>query len=147
MFFSKEKRAPQTSTIAMMDSRIKETYMEDEIEKIKEEDLEEVLDNEEKISKKLHKVRPLRRFVNIGKVMFEMLWDIKNGKYKETPWFTIATVVVMFLYILNPLDLVPDFIPGLGYLDDLAIMTIGLGWIETDLHKYLDWRLEREENC
>jgi len=42
------------------------------------------------------------------------------------------------------LDLMPDFIPGLGYVDDFAILTVTLRFIETDLHKYLDWKLEED---
>lgn len=144
MFFRK-KEIERPSTIAMMDKRVKETYMEDEISKIKEEDLEDVLHHEEKISAKINKRRPLRRFVNVTKVMFEMLWDYQRGHYKKVPWLTIATVIMVLLYVFNPLDLVPDFIPLIGYVDDLAVLTIGIGWIETDLHRYLDWRLERAE--
>lgn len=70
-----------------------------------------------------------------------MLKDVKKGTYPNVPWFTIASIVAALLYILNPLDLVPDFIPGIGYIDDLAVFSIGMGWIETDLHEYLDWRL------
>lgn len=61
------------------------------------------------------------------------------------PWFTIASIAVALLYVLNPFDLVPDFIPGVGYIDDLAVLSISMGWIETDLHKYLDWRLTETE--
>ena len=74
--------------------------------------------------------------------MISMLKDVKNGSYKNIPWFTIATIVMAFLYILNPMDIVPDFIPGIGYIDDVAILTMGVGWIESDLHRYLDWRME-----
>lgn len=144
MFSRKKKEKERPSTIAMMDKRVKETYVEDEIAKIKEEDLEEVLDHEEEISKKIHKTRPLRRFATVTKVMFEMLWDYRKGRYTTTPWLTIATIIMVLLYVLNPFDLIPDFIPFIGYLDDLAVLTIGLGWIETDLHKYLDWRLDQE---
>ena len=41
------------------------------------------------------------------------------------------------------MDIVPDFIPGIGYIDDIAILTIGVGWIESDLHRYLDWKVEQ----
>jgi uncharacterized membrane protein YkvA (DUF1232 family) len=61
------------------------------------------------------------------------------------PWFTIATIAFGFLYILNPFDIVPDFIPLIGYIDDLAVFSFGLRFIETDLHNYLDWKLESQE--
>ncbi len=126
----------------MMNSNVSEDYFENETSKIDDEDVELVMDNEESISKKLSNAPPLRKFVELGKIMFEMLKDFKNGKYSEVPWFTIASIAVTLLYVLNPLDIVPDFIPGIGYIDDLAVMSISMGWIETDLHKYLDWRLE-----
>src|SRR5690625_2384441 len=147
MFFRKEKEPKRNrpSNIAMMDKKVKESYMEDEIRKIRKKDLEDVLDNEEEIAHKLNKAKPLRKFAEISKVMFQMLWDIQSGKYKRTPWFSIAAIVFIFLYVLNPFDLIPDFVPGLGYLDDFTIFAMGLGWIETDLHHYLDWRIRQAE--
>ena len=86
----------------------------------------------------------LSKYLEIGKIMFGMIKDIRRGAYTSVPWFTIATIVMAFLYILNPLDLVPDFIPGIGYLDDLAVLSIGIGWIESDIHKYLDWKISEK---
>lgn len=134
------------SRLAMMNNVANddyEDYMEDEVIKISEDDIEIVLNKEQAISNKIKNAKPLRKFAEIGKVLFEMLRDIINGTYPNVPWLTIATITMVFLYILNPFDLIPDFIPLVGYLDDLAVVTIGLGWIETDLHKYLDWRLQQ----
>lgn len=138
---SKKNKNYRPSTIALMDSRVQESYIEEEVTKIKEEDIEIVLDNEEAISRKLQG-KSLRRFVDVGKVLFAMIKDFSTGKYPSIPWLTIATTVVILLYVLNPFDLIPDFIPGIGYLDDLAVFTFGLGLIETDLHRYLDWRID-----
>ena len=76
--------------------------------------------------------------------MINMLKDYHRGIYHNVPWFTIASIVVGLLYVLNPLDIVPDFIPGLGYVDDLSVLSIALKFIETDIHSYLDWKLEEE---
>ena len=109
---------------------------------IEEDDVEVVLNNEENIDKKFSGNNSLSKYVELGRIMISMLKDVKNGSYKNIPWFTIATIVMAFLYILNPMDIVPDFIPGIGYIDDVAILTMGVGWIESDLHRYLDWRME-----
>lgn len=141
MSFKKTEKQ-ESSRIAMMNNDMAEDYMEDKITKIKEEDIEIVLANEKAITTKIRDAKPLKKFTEIGKVLFSMLRDFSTGRYPNTPWFTIATLAMVLLYILNPLDLIPDFIPVVGYLDDLAVLTIGMGWIETDIHKYLDWRIK-----
>ena len=41
---------------------------------------------------------------------------------KETPWYAKALAVLTVGYALSPIDLIPDFIPVLGYLDDIIIL-------------------------
>lgn len=43
---------------------------------------------------------------------------------KETPWYAKVLAVVTVGYALSPIDLIPDFIPALGYLDDIIILPI-----------------------
>ena len=43
-------------------------------------------------------------------------------KRRETPWCAKALAAVTVCYALSPLDLVPDFIPVLGYLDDVILL-------------------------
>lgn len=117
-------------------------YMNDKIHSVDEDDILELLENEEEIIRKLRHAAPLKKFITIGQLMFSMVRDSITGRYPNTPWLTLATTTLILLYVLNPLDFIPDFIPFIGYIDDLVIMTIGLGWIETDLHRYLDWRID-----
>ncbi|MCW8981135.1 MAG: YkvA family protein [Altibacter sp.] len=137
MLFKKNKSKTEASNDAA------ESYAKEKITKIEDGDVEILMDNQEQISKKLSQSSPLSKYLEIGKLMMAMVKDIKKGSYSNVPWFTIATIVMALLYVLNPMDLVPDFIPGIGYLDDLAILSIGIGWIESDLHRYLDWKLEQ----
>ena len=43
-------------------------------------------------------------------------------KEKRTPWFAKIIAAAVIVYALSPIDLIPDFIPVLGYLDDLIIL-------------------------
>ncbi len=43
-------------------------------------------------------------------------------KHRKTPWYAKMAAAVVVLYALSPIDLIPDFIPVLGYLDDLVIL-------------------------
>jgi uncharacterized membrane protein YkvA (DUF1232 family) len=52
----------------------------------------------------------------------------------------IASIVFTLIYVLNPFDLVPDMLPLIGQLDDVAVMGACLVLVEQDLHKYKDWK-------
>lgn len=54
------------------------------------------------------------------------LWFVV--KHPQTPGLVRALVAVLTAYALSPVDLIPDFIPILGYLDDLLIVPIGV-WL------------------
>ena len=43
-------------------------------------------------------------------------------KRRETPWYAKILAATVVVYALSPIDLIPDFIPILGYLDDLIIL-------------------------
>jgi uncharacterized membrane protein YkvA (DUF1232 family) len=44
----------------------------------------------------------------------------------RTPWYAKAWALAVTAYALSPLDLIPDFIPVLGYLDDLVLVPLGI---------------------
>ena len=125
--------------------KINEEYINSEISKIEDGDLDVAMDNSEEISEKITSAGPLKKYTEIGKLMFGMLKDYKDGEYHNIPKYTIAAIVFSLLYIFNPFDIVPDFIPGLGYLDDLTIFTFSLKFIQTDLHQYLDWKIDKNK--
>lgn len=47
----------------------------------------------------------------------------------RTPWFVRLLALAVAAYALSPIDLIPDFIPVLGYLDDLIIVPLGLALV------------------
>lgn len=54
------------------------------------------------------------------------LWFAKN--HPRTPWHAKAMGMVVVAYALSPIDLIPDFIPVLGYLDDVVLLPV-LIWL------------------
>ena len=49
--------------------------------------------------------------------------DICTGEYKAS-WFAVSMVAVGLIYLLSPIDLVPDVIPGVGLIDDAFVLTL-----------------------
>jgi uncharacterized membrane protein YkvA (DUF1232 family) len=50
----------------------------------------------------------------------------------NTPWYVKALAIVVVAYAFSPIDLIPDFIPVLGYLDDLILVPFGI-WLVVSL--------------
>ncbi len=48
------------------------------------------------------------------------------SKHPRTPWYAKALAALVIGYALSPIDLIPDFIPVLGYLDDLILVPLGI---------------------
>lgn len=44
----------------------------------------------------------------------------------RTPWAARVLLVLVIAYALSPIDLIPDFVPVLGYLDDLLLLPLGI---------------------
>jgi len=71
--------------------------------------------------------------------MWNMLQDYRRGKY-DLPWKTIAAIVAALLYFISPIDLLPDFIPVIGYLDDATVIGFALKMIHDDLENYRQYK-------
>jgi uncharacterized membrane protein YkvA (DUF1232 family) len=54
------------------------------------------------------------------------------GKHPRTPWYAKALGVFVVAYALSPIDLIPDFIPVLGYVDDVLLLPV-LIWLTIKL--------------
>lgn len=49
-------------------------------------------------------------------------------KNPKTPWTAKALIILVIGYALSPIDLIPDFIPIIGFLDDLILLPLGIYW-------------------
>lgn len=107
--------------------------------KYSEEDLNKLFENEENILDKMNDDN-LKEFVEAVKLLFFMLKDFVTGNYREIPIRTILAITGTLLYILNPFDFIPDYIPGVGYLDDAGFIAVCLKAIKADIDKYKEFK-------
>jgi len=105
-----------------------------------EEDIDDVLEDEEAIKSKFENKGKLQRYLDDAIILFSLLKDYANGNYREVPFNVIAAIGGALLYVLSPIDLIPDFIPIIGYLDDAAVVAFCLNLIEKDLISYKIWK-------
>lgn len=111
--------------------------------KVSERDVEKVLQKQKEIESKFSG-GPLGRFVEDMKLLFSLIKDYWQGTYREIPYWTVAAIVATLLYVLNPIDLVPDFIPLVGLVDDATVMAACMMMIRQDLRRYEKWKREND---
>lgn len=83
---------------------------------------------------------PLSRYWDEGRLLLGLLADWWAGRYRDVSWKTVAATAFALLYVLNPMDIVPDVIVGAGLLDDATVMGLALKMIGEDLRRYKVWR-------
>ena len=116
-------------------------------DKVGEEDIKETLGKEDELKKLFKKVKVLAKYFNDLCEIFELLRDRGAGIYRETPWKTIAAITGALIYVLSPIDLILDFIPGIGFLDDAIMIGLAIKLAQPDLEKYRAWKASRKEKA
>lgn len=74
------------------------------------------------------------------KLMFSLIKEFKTGVYRDVSWATIGAILFAVAYLIAPIDLIPDFLPVLGFLDDLAVFRIAIAFFQDDLALYRKWK-------
>lgn len=117
-----------------------EEYVREKAKGITEADLDAIVERADAIEKRFRSGGPLRRLFENGRLLLELVLDVRRGRYREAPVWTLSAVGVALLYVLNPLDLIPDTLPLLGLVDDAAVVSACLSLVEQDLRTYRRWR-------
>ena len=74
------------------------------------------------------------------KWMLRLIKDYASGEYREIPWGSIAAITGAIIYFVSPVDVIPDPIPVVGYLDDAYVIKLALEFVKEDLDEYKKWK-------
>ncbi len=137
---------PDGSTGNTQGQRLTEEKAEETLERGFRE-AESTIDDKEKLSDLLKKLKQkMKSLPMLGSVlanvptMFKLLNSYLKGDYTEIPRKQLVIIVSAVSYLVSPIDLVPDFIPVVGLMDDMAIISICIKAVRSELEKYLAWR-------
>jgi len=105
-----------------------------------EEDLEKVKENGESAEKKSE---------NLGDqsgsfaTLWSLLQDYWAGEYKAVPWKFLAAIGFAATYLVSPLDIVPDFIPFVGFVDDATVFALVVSSFQSEIDSYKKWKKDQ----
>ena len=125
-------------------------FTEEQAEKILKQEskkAEELLNDADKMDKFLKKLeKTIKNVPFVGKdlaavtILAELLNDYVKKNYTEIPMGSIIAIIGALIYFVSPIDIIPDVIPGIGYIDDLMVIKVCLGLVDADLKEYKEWR-------
>jgi uncharacterized membrane protein YkvA (DUF1232 family) len=100
--------------------------------------------NDEAVRTKLNRAYPYFKDVleNVRE-LYALFKDSVKGDYKLHA-ANVAMIGGGLLYFILPVDLVPDFIPVIGYLDDLAVLTTIMTSLKGEINEYRVWKAKSE---
>ena len=99
--------------------------------------LEEFL---QKLEKKLETIPKVGNALSALPTMVSLIKSYIKKEYTEIPLKTIIAIISAGIYFLSPVDLIPDVIPGIGYIDDATVVTVCLSLVGDDIEEYKKWR-------
>ena len=74
------------------------------------------------------------------RLTWNLLQDYWSGNYKNIPWKLAASIVFAVTYLVSPLDIIPDFLPLLGFTDDAAVFALVISSFQSELDTYKEWK-------
>ena len=71
--------------------------------------------------------------------LFRLMQAWVRGAYREIPWKTVVLILAALLYFVNPMDMIPDAILGIGYLDDATVIAWVIRSLKRDIDRFVEW--------
>ena len=100
--------------------------------------------SKEKLSNINFENSKISRMGNNLRTMIRMVQAYFNGSYRELPWKSILGIVGGLVYFMMPVDLIPDFIPFTGLLDDFTVIMFISGAFQQDIQAFAEWEENQE---
>ena len=103
-------------------------------------DINRAASNADEIRSKFARQKALRSVMENGMLMVGLVKDYVTGAYREVPYWVMGVTAMALIYVLSPVDVIPDVIFGIGYLDDAAVVAFALKLIDRELMRYKEWK-------
>lgn len=104
------------------------------------EQVEKIL---QQVEKKLSKIPGIGDWLADVPAIISLIRSYIRKEYENVPASSIAAGLAAILYLVSPVDIIPDLVPGIGLLDDAAVFVTCWKLIHDDVEKYKEWRKQQ----
>jgi uncharacterized membrane protein YkvA (DUF1232 family) len=118
------------------------TIVRELAEGIAPDDVERLMESEPQLRRRAREAGggELAAFARELDLSLDLLRDHIDGECSQIPYHTVSTVAAAVLYAASEIDLVPDFLPRVGQLDDAAVMAVAHEVAAAGLERYQRWK-------
>jgi uncharacterized membrane protein YkvA (DUF1232 family) len=110
-------------------------------ERALERQLQKLTVSRELVFDKLRDIpKRMQLLTNQVELLLDLADDYSSGRYRQVRWYTLAVAVTAALYFVSPTDVIPDWMPVIGQLDDLLVVGVALRLARKDLRAYAKHR-------
>jgi uncharacterized membrane protein YkvA (DUF1232 family) len=88
---------------------------------------------------------PFREVNGDLRAMVRLVAAYAKGDYRDISFDTLVLVVGAMIYVVSPLDLIPDTLPGAGYVDDIAIVHSVVQKVRGEIDAFTNWEAAQLE--
>jgi uncharacterized membrane protein YkvA (DUF1232 family) len=71
--------------------------------------------------------------------MLRLIRAYSQGSYRDVPESTLVVIIAAIIYVVNPLDVIPDALPALGFLDDATVLALAVRRSRQTLDDFMTW--------
>ena len=112
--------------------------------KVTRDDIADVLGKEGKAKTIVEKAGFLSQYWDDIKTSFALIRDWFKGSYDKVPARMIVSLAGALIYLVSPLDLIPDWVPMAGLVDDAAMLAFVFQLSKVDLNAYRKWKRSQQ---
>ena len=137
---STAKHAGVSRVVTLLD-QIGPEFLEAGARRISATDVRRVVARAGDVRDVFRRHKDLTRLADQADRMLSLLADHATGQYVNVPIWSVAVMTFGLLYVLKPIDIIPDALPEIGRLDDALVVSHAVGLTRIDLQNYKVWRL------
>jgi len=132
-------------------------YIDDEkiLEELKKrfDHAEKLLSDQDTLEKFLKRVEKKSKSISMAAdalaelpIFVSLVRSYVNKEYTKIPLGSVIAVVSALIYLMSPVDLIPDIIPIIGHVDDALVIRTCWALVHTDVEAYIAWGLDKGDD-
>lgn len=102
-------------------------------------------DNKERKNDNFYKKTSIFDLLGKYRLLKGLIVDFRSGVYRKVSPISMITLVAGLIYIVSPVDFIPDFFPIVGWIDDMGVFAFIYKIVNDELENYSKWKSQQHQ--